>query len=170
MSNKGWKKLNRIVNKEDFSIIYTSTKEKVLVSTTDVPKIKNYTWCHNQGYALTKQKNGNKYETIMMHRLIMNAPNDMLVDHINHDTLDNRRGNLRLASQMQNQMNQKMRIDNKSGVKGVSWNKSASKWTVYIRVNTERIYLGCFKNINDAKEARIQGEIKYFKKYRYMEV
>ena len=56
---------------------------------------------------------------VTMHRVVMDAPKGMDVDHINGDTLDNRKQNLRLCTQSQNSMNKKLRSDSRSGFKGV---------------------------------------------------
>ena len=76
---------------------------------------------------------------------IMAPPAGMIVDHINGNTLDNRRSNLRVCTQSQNLMNSKKRIDNTSGFKGVSWKKSKKLWQVYINVDKKRILGGYFK-------------------------
>lgn len=69
----------------------------------------------------------------------------MIVDHVNGNTLDNRRFNLRVCTQSQNIMNSKKRTDNTSGFKGVSWKKSKKLWQVYINVDKKRILGGYFK-------------------------
>ena len=56
---------------------------------------------------------------IMIHKFIMNAPKGMCVDHINHDGLDNRRENLRICTYSQNSQNKRLRVDSRSGYKGV---------------------------------------------------
>jgi len=85
-----------------------------------------------------------KQTTISMHRLITNAPKDKVVDHKNHNTLDNRKANLRICTDSQNNMNTKVRSDNTSGFKGVCWHKQLKKWSAYIRKNHKRTYLGLF--------------------------
>jgi hypothetical protein len=52
--------------------------------------------------------------------------------------------------------------NNTSGVRGVSWHKSARKYQAYITVRQKRIYLGCFGTLEEATEARKQAEDKYF--------
>jgi hypothetical protein len=67
------------------------------------------------------------------------------VDHKDRDTLNDRWGNLRPASQSQNMANSAVRSDNRSGFKGVSFNKGRSSWHVHISVKGKRIFLGRFE-------------------------
>lgn len=79
---------------------------------------------------------------ITMHRQILGFPVGMDVDHKNHDSLDNRRTNLRKATRSQNVFNTFRQSVNKSGYKGVFW--SAGKWRATIGLNKKLIYLGRF--------------------------
>lgn len=93
-------------------------------------------------------------------RLLLQAPDHLLVDHRSGDTTDNTLTNLRLATGSQNQANRKVQTTNTSGVKGVSWCSRMSKWKAYIK----RQHLGYFDNLEDAKRAYekaaelVQGE------------
>ena len=103
-----------------------------------------------------------------LHREIMGNPVGMEVDHKNHDTLDNRRRNLRVCSRSQNQMNllgprinpKKGTI--KSGLRGVSWHKRSGKWIANIRVNGKYLYLGTFVEKRLAYNAYKKANKKYF--------
>ena len=119
---------------------------------------------HSEGYAQTFSYG--KFE--LLHRFIMNAPKGNYVDHINHDILDNRRCNLRIVTPHQSNLNQHLRKDNTSGHKGISWYKRDSKWEVFIFHNNKRIYIGKFKELKDAINARKEAECKYYDtKYIY---
>lgn len=83
------------------------------------------------------------------------------IDHINGDTMDNRWINLREADQSVNQKNQKLALNNRSGKSGVSFNVRSQKWTASISDSGKRIFLGSFKNKQDAIQARTDAEIKY---------
>jgi len=73
-----------------------------------------------------------------------------IVDHINGDTLDNRKQNLRIATPLQNARNKKRAKNNTSGFKGVEWDPRRSKWRAAIVVQGRRRHLGHF---DDAREA-----------------
>jgi hypothetical protein len=83
---------------------------------------------------------------IYLHRQIVNAKPGEYVDHINGDKLDNRKCNLRICTNAQNTYNQRAKSNNKSGYKGVSWNKWAKKWYAAIRADGKTYSLGYFKD------------------------
>lgn len=97
-----------------------------------------------------KHPDGRRY-MVALHREIMGLP-ELCVDHINGDTLDNRRSNLRICTKAQNTMNRGPQKNNTSGFKGVSFNKQSGKWISAITVNNKRINIGLFPS---AKEAHI---------------
>lgn len=78
-----------------------------------------------------------------LHRVIMNAPPGVEVDHINGDTLDNRRCNLRFATSTQQKCNQRPR-GGTSKYKGVGWHKRDRKWRAQITYHGKQISLGYF--------------------------
>jgi len=81
----------------------------------------------------------------LMHRLIMNAPKGLYVDHINGNGLDNRKANLRLATNSQNAMNKKRPSHNTSGCKGVQFRGSKKNpWVVCIVINRKSKHIGCY--------------------------
>jgi hypothetical protein len=89
-----------------------------------------------------------------MHRLIINPPKEKLVDHINGNSLDNRRANLRLATYTQNNWNSRHGIGlGTSRYKGVIWYKRNRKWEAVISVNGKRKHIGYFIDEKDAARA-----------------
>lgn len=118
----------------------------------------------------TVLENGNKY-TALLHRDIMDCiRNDgKVVDHINGNTLDNRKINLRLCTNDENLRNRKINKNCKSGVKGVRWHKSSKKWLAQISYNREMMYLGSFDDINDAALAYSEASKKYHGAYGRVE-
>ncbi|SIQ92960.1 HNH endonuclease [Paenibacillus macquariensis] len=82
----------------------------------------------------------------------------MIVDHINHDTLDNTSDNLRNLTNAQNMQNRKGAASNSSsGVRGVNWHKQSQKWNVQLRIDGKRMSFGYFEDIEEAKSAAIHA-------------
>jgi len=101
------------------------------------------------GYRAVKcRRDGKK---VLASRLLMNPQNGMVVDHINGDTLDNRRSNLRVCTQAQNLRNRKMSKCSSSGFKGVY--ATGERWRARITSKGDRFYLGSFDNPEAAHEA-----------------
>lgn len=84
------------------------------------------------------------------------------VDHINGNRSDNRWGNLRLATNQQNQANAKKPKNNTSGYKGVYWSKQHRKWVAKLNFGKQQIYLGFYKNPKDAHGAYVAAAKSYF--------
>lgn len=89
----------------------------------------------------------------LMHRVILGLDGDIKGDHRDGNGLNNRRENLRPATGAQNTHNQRTRIDNRSGVKGVSWHKRIGKWQARIGLHGKDKCLGYFADIQSAAEA-----------------
>ncbi len=139
-----------------------------LVDGEDHEELSKHKWYadkgHNTYYARrqTLIQNG-KHQTVRMHRLIMNAPIDMEIDHRNGCGLDNRKANLRPATHQQNHFNQRFQRGKKSSrYKGVALHKHSKKWLAKIQSNNKQTHLGCFENEKDAALAYNQAAIKYF--------
>jgi HNH endonuclease/AP2 domain len=97
----------------------------------------------------------------LMHRVILDAPNGVQVDHVDGDGLNNRRSNIRLATQQQNAWNRGPQSINTSGFKGVSWDKRRSKWIATIAFDGRTIALGAFTDKLDAAKAYRDAAPKY---------
>ena len=157
---------NEIIEHEDYAeiVLYNKKQEEVsraLIDLEDIDKVKDLKWyMDDRGYAFNGKKR------ILLHRLVMDCPDDMIVDHINHNRLDNRKCNLRICTQHQNSMNQNKRSNNTSGYTGVLWDKAKNKWMARIKVNYKQIFLGYYDTLEKAIEVRKQAEIKYFGEYR----
>lgn len=106
-------------------------------------------------------RHGGGRHTIRIHRIILNAQKGEQVDHESHDTLDNRRANLRLTNSQGNNSNASRRMDNTSGHCGVHWHKRKKRWCAHIRINSKRIHLGSYTEKSDAIAARQAANIQY---------
>ncbi len=86
-------------------------------------------------------------------------------DHINHDTLNNKKSNLRRCTHSQNCANRKIMLGNSSKYKGVFWHKQSKKWQAQIKVNQKLIYIGIYTNERTAAFAYNLVAKKHFKKF-----
>lgn len=158
-----------IINEDYAELILKSPKYgiiKVKIDTEDVEKCKKYKWnvsrCNSQNYECfyVNAEKGRK----QLHRLLTDAPKGMVVDHINGNTLDNRKSNLRICTDAENKKNCKLYENNKSGHKGVIWYHygGLNKWMAYICVDNKRKTIGYFETIEEAINARKSAEDEYF--------
>lgn len=155
---KNTKSIQWIVEEEITRGITNSGKE-FIIDTDDFEKVKNYCWyISSQGYVCANSRNGNS-KRLNIHRIVMDAKKGDLVDHKNWNKLDNRKSNLRLASKSQNNTNIKLKSNNTTGYPGITMNKSGS-YVVRISQNGTRIYLGTYKNFEDAVKVRRSAEIE----------
>ena len=126
-------------------------RARVLIDSEDIQLIEKHKWCYKEGYAMSNIDG----KTTRMHRFIMSPPGEKVIDHKNHDTLDNRKANLRVCTVKQNNRNL-------SNVKGIYYRESRKSWRAKIMVNGKSIYLGTYKNKEQAGQARRLAEIEYF--------
>lgn len=102
---------------------------------------------------------------LLMQRFLMNVKvkdRNIVVDHINGDTLDDRKDNLKVCSQKENVRKAELSMNNKSGHVGVCWDKRVGKWIAYIMVNRKYKHLGYYEDINEAIKVREEAEPTYF--------
>lgn len=133
-----------------------------LVDAADYDWLNQWKWmatlsCSNTYYAVrsTADSTGvKKQRTVSMSRMIMGYPAGKFVDHKNHNTLDNRRCNLRIADKFQNGYNRKKNVNNTSGYKGVYKNPRGG-WMARIKARNETVYLGTFKTPEIAHQAYV---------------
>jgi HNH endonuclease/AP2 domain len=128
-------------------------------------------WSISRGYAHGNQRKlggQSKLHRIIMERMVgRKLSRQETVDHINGDRKDNRRDNLRIATQSQNCANKKKLKSNTSGYKGVHLYRG--KWKSSIRANGKQIYLGSFSTPEQAHEAYKAAAIKYYGEFARFE-
>lgn len=159
------KKFNeyRIIDEKTMSGKSHNSEDIFYFDIEDFDKIKNFCWSlysHTGRGRYMRSRIPNSKKGIFLHRLIMDCP-DSFVDHKNRDTLDNRKTNLRIANFSENSSNAKNRKDNKSGVKGVVWIETKSKWRACLQVNKKRVLIKHFDSFIDAVIARLSSEKEY---------
>ena len=99
---------------------------------------------------------------VLVHRVIANACEGDVVDHINRNKKDNRIKNLRKTDKSENAFNSKLRSNNKSGVTGVRFRQDTKRWTAEIKKDYKKISLGCFATKEEAVQARKKAEVEYY--------
>jgi hypothetical protein len=135
----------KVEGKKMTKIIAISTGQEVLVSDEDYHWLSQRTWyLHGNGYAMCDLWGRRGGMKVLMHRLILLAPDTSTVDHANGNRLDNRRENLRLATQSQQNAN-RPKITGLSQYKGVHKRQDNLKWVAQIKdPNRRTIHLGSF--------------------------
>lgn len=137
--------------------------ETVLVDDDDFEYLNELTWRKLGFYAVTSVRNGKKTTNFYMHKMVMRAGKQQIVDHVNGNMLDNRKCNLRFATKQQNQQNQKRRSNNSTGYKGVWLNKKTGKYVAQIGIENSRSRkLGTFETAEEAARAYNNAALERF--------
>jgi hypothetical protein len=145
------------------------TQGKVaLVDDEDYGYLMQWKWCLRgtglgKFYAIrgfSKSKKSNIKGSISMHRQLMKPEKGYVIDHLDGNTLNNQKNNLRICTNSQNLMNRNKTVKNLSGYKGVSYDKKMNKFRAQIVCNRKRHYLGLYVNPVDAAYVYNQAAIK----------
>ena len=159
--------INKYIQKDGYCEIHITNKLSnrytiTLISNEDVEKVKLGNWgaCYDKtidGFYIRGQLNK---KTVQLHRYIIDCPKELQVDHINHNTLDNRRENLRACTNNENQLNKTNSVyfDAFNNTNGISYNKESNKYILAIGR-----YIGSYKTKEDAMQAKkdfLNGKIK----------
>lgn len=126
------KKKNKIIIEKDCVKIILESGDNVIIDIEDIDKVSKHYWAKgkNSRYATSYTFNENG-----IHNLIMGCKN---VDHINRNTLDNRKSNLRICNHQENCQNRGLRCDNHSRITGVNKNTRGAGWICEIRKGKQR--------------------------------
>lgn len=151
---------------KDYGIGYCLNGYEFYFDKDDYELIKNIKWSNSKGYIVASSN-----PSIKLHNLIMNITptRQIMVDHINRIKNDNRKENLRIVSNTQNTINNGTysKTLERSGCKGVTWDKTKNKWQATIRIDKKLVKLGIFKkdNLESAIICRLKAEKEYFGEY-----
>lgn len=144
------------------------TQGKVaLVDDEDFSRLNYFQWfatesSNGRWYAHRNTVGGSPRTIVPMHRAVLGAmPGDYDVDHIDRNGLNNQKDNLRYTTQAGNTANSVVRRDNKSGFKGVRWDKRNKRWAAQITVSRKSLWLGYYLTAEDAAKCYDHAAIKY---------
>jgi HNH endonuclease/AP2 domain len=138
-----------------------------LIDDEDFEQINKYVWSiikgHNCFYLGTKIQFEGKKRFTLLHRYVMGLAfkEKLLIDHINHNGLDNRKENLRISTCSQNNKNRRSVENSTSKYLGVNFNKKRNRWRAQIRSGIRKIDLGNFILEDDAAKAYNDAALKY---------
>lgn len=148
------------------------TKGQVaIVDDEDYEYLSQFKWqafYHRKTYYAVRHSKGVGKSGVQMHREIMGAAAGVQVDHRDRNGLHNWRGNLRFCTNAQNLANRGPNKNNKSGYKGVGWDRAKKKWCARIKVNRKTIYLGRYHGIQEAARAYDEAAKEYFGEFTWM--
>jgi hypothetical protein len=157
--------------REDFAILVLKKRNgesyEAIIDIDDLKKLKEYdkNWCTfydksaKSYYVKTTKYKGiidgkKRSTTVQLHRFIMNVDGEnAIIDHINHNTLDNRKSNLRITDKVVNGLNRKGAQQNsKSGIRGVTYCKRDEIWIAAVRIHKRPYVIGRYKTKQEASE------------------
>lgn len=157
------KKINKYDLSGEYGIGWTSnTNEEFYFDLEDFDKIKDICWyahkVNSNGYIRIYGENCKTHKQVSMAQVICGD----WMDHIDRNTFDNRKTNLRPCTPLGNSQNKSIQRNNISGISGVTWEEDRQKWKAFIKVNKKDKRLGNFINKEDAIKARLEAEAKYY--------
>jgi hypothetical protein len=131
-----------------------------VIDIEDLDIVRHWRWCLSGGYAARRDRSDSEPKSIRLHREIVGLQHGDTreVDHIDRDTLNNRRSNLRIVNRAGNMQNSSSRRGSTSPYLGVSWHKPNGMWRAQIAVNGKKIHLGDFADEQQA--ARVAREAR----------
>lgn len=148
--------------KEDYVEIILRSVDMVelgraIIDLEDLDNVLKYKWHMTpQGYAMNCQHN------MALHQLIIGKVDNKIIDHKDRNRLNCRKYNLRHTDYTTNGINKGKQSNNTSGHVGVSWDNYHNRWEANIKIDRKKKFIGYFKELEDAVNARKEAEVKYF--------
>lgn len=149
------------------AVVFLGHHRFTIIDSDDIERVGKHNWRlstakERPDYAVTQIGRKNVY----LHRFILEAKTGELVDHINHDGMDNRKSNLRLATHRQNVAHQRVRSG--TAYKGVQLRCDGKKWIARIQVDRKGHHLGSFATPEDAARAYDKAAILHFGEFAHL--
>ena len=138
-----------------------------IVDAANYEWLNQYKWTAMKAGTMWYARRHSKGKSYLMHREIMQPPPGMVVDHSDHNGLNNLESNLRVCTPTQNQRNCRP-IGGSSSYKGVSYDKEHRKWEAGITVKGKRIHIGLFDTEIEAARAYDRKARELFGEYAYL--
>lgn len=158
-NGRGTKRFNNYSVVNGIVYVELNKNQTMICDTDDWERLGYIKWnVYKAGYATGRDSVTGK--TVFFHCEVIGRKDGLVVDHINHNKLDNRKSNLRLVPQRVNMLNKLIIPNAKSGVPGVSFHHG--KWEAKVWVHKKPIKLGRFDNMEDAVRARKEAEETYY--------
>lgn len=163
---RSWIKKRALIDNGDGTHTVPLTRGQVaIIDSDDADKVGRWNWaCGSYAFRIHNCPVLGRRVHMTIHRVVMDAPPGLEVDHINGNRFDNRKSNLRLATHRQNGCNTRLRKNSRSGLKGASWHPQSQMWRARVYSNGREIHLGLFDTAEAAHAAyrehasRIHGQ------------
>lgn len=162
---------NEVIINEEIAEIKIKSKKYgdfiAVIDLEDLDRVSEITWGVTKSlrgdcmYVRGKHQVNEKWKNINLHRYIMNCPNNMVVDHINRNTFDNRKENLNICTAQDNSNNRGTFRSSLGKLKGAYYNKVNKTWHSTLILNKQRKWLGTFKTELEAHNAYIKAKTEH---------
>lgn len=151
------RKTNHYITELNKVRFFTKELTEFIVNKEDFEKVHSRYWVKRDKYISSKNPEGSSPRYIQLHRFILNnVPQGMDVDHINRNTFDNRRENLRIVTKAENNRNKGIPKNNKTGFLNVYYRKSKDKYEAQFTFQKKTYNLGQFENPEEANKAVLE--------------